>query len=255
MIPRWSTRLARSLGVVAVFAGCDTLRQPLAPDYRSTANSGSGSTPSAPSNPNATAVTYSQINVSWLDNSSNESGFEIYRSISGPTGTFSLLARVGANVTGYSDGSLAPATSFCYRIRAFRTTRSATNYSALSDAACATTLPPPPPPAPPTDLTAEAVIWKVVLMWLPPAGDYDGFVVERCTGLVCADTDFLAIATTDKVTQSYGDYWAASGETYTYRVRAFNAGGNSAPSNTASATACYTILDYDSTYYCSSTPP
>ena len=58
------------------------------------------------------------------------------------------------------------------------------------------------------------------------------------------------IATTGKSVQSYGDYSAAWGTTYTYRVRAFNGAGDSAPSNEASATACFVEMADDGTYYC-----
>ena len=70
----------------------------------------------------------------WVDNSQNEDGFNIERKL-GTTGTFSLLATVGPNVTSYSDNNLADSTIYCYRLNAFN---SAGN-SAYSNEACETT--------------------------------------------------------------------------------------------------------------------
>jgi titin len=51
--------------------------------------------PAAPSSLAATAVSSSQVNLSWIDNSSNESGFYLERSTDGVT--FVQIAVVGAN--------------------------------------------------------------------------------------------------------------------------------------------------------------
>lgn len=187
-----------------------------------------------------------------LDNSIHESGFEVFRSPAGPGGTFTLLARTGANVASYSDSGLVASTQYCYQVRAFQTTGSKTSYSQLSAIACGATPAPPAPPAAPFDLTAEAVTWQIVLLWIDDSADFDGFKIERCESLVCGDADFAVIATTDKTARSYGDYGAgrAGGTTFTYRVRAFNRAGDSAPSNEASATACFVELADDGTYYC-----
>jgi TolB protein len=88
-------------------------------------------------------VSASAIAVSWQDNSTNETGFEVYRSTTGPSGAFALLASTAANVTAYSDGGLSGSSQYCYEVRAVRTRGGKTSYSAFSSAACATTLPPP----------------------------------------------------------------------------------------------------------------
>ncbi len=58
--------------------------------------------PSGPSNLVATIISSSQINLSWQDNSNNETGFVIKRK-TGVSGSYSTIATVGANVTTYSD--------------------------------------------------------------------------------------------------------------------------------------------------------
>ena len=56
------------------------------------------SAPQAPSNLTATAISSSQVDLAWQDNSSNEDGFRIEKSTDGTN--FTLLATVGANATG-----------------------------------------------------------------------------------------------------------------------------------------------------------
>ncbi len=72
----------------------------------STSGRGGGT---APSGLAATAVSSSRIDLGWLDNSTNETSFEVHRSTSGSSGPFALLVTVGANVTTYSNiGLTAP---------------------------------------------------------------------------------------------------------------------------------------------------
>src|SRR3989475_71122 len=99
--------------------------------------------PNAPSNTNAVAMSDSQDNVSWQDNSPNETGFEIHRSTNGPSGAFNLIATTTASAISRADTGLNPSTQYCYKVRAFKKADGHTTYSNFSNAACATTLPPP----------------------------------------------------------------------------------------------------------------
>src|SRR5207237_3246233 len=74
-------------------------------------------TPAAPTNLAATAASSSQINLSWTDNSNNETGFKIERSTNAGV-TFTQIATVGANVTTYPNIGLTPLTAYSYRVRA-----------------------------------------------------------------------------------------------------------------------------------------
>ncbi len=77
----------------------------------------------APSNTSAVGVSESRADVSWQDNSTNEAGFEVHRSTAGPTGSFSVWATTAANTTNYADEGIAASTQYCYKLRAFSTTR------------------------------------------------------------------------------------------------------------------------------------
>ena len=76
-----------------------------------------GTVPAAPSNLVATSLSYSKIGLTWTDNSTNETGFEIWRSTS-PTTGFATIGSVGAGVTSYTDSSVAASTKYYYEVRA-----------------------------------------------------------------------------------------------------------------------------------------
>jgi phosphatidylinositol-3-phosphatase len=73
--------------------------------------------PAAPGNLSATAVSASQINLTWTDNSANETGFHIYRSTNGTT--FVLVGAVGSGTTSFANTGLQRNTKYYYRVRAF----------------------------------------------------------------------------------------------------------------------------------------
>jgi hypothetical protein len=74
--------------------------------------------PVAPSDLAAGAVSQTQIDLSWTDNSDDEDSFEIQRKTG--SGSFSTIATVGAGVTGYNDTGLTPGTTYTYRVRALK---------------------------------------------------------------------------------------------------------------------------------------
>ncbi|QHT69177.1 T9SS type A sorting domain-containing protein [Rhodocytophaga rosea] len=70
---------------------------------------------SAPSNLTATAISGTQINLSWTDNSNNETGFSIERSTMATTG-FVPIATVEANATSFQNTNLPTDAVYYYRI-------------------------------------------------------------------------------------------------------------------------------------------
>jgi len=73
--------------------------------------------PDPPSNLTATAISSSEIDLAWQDNSVDEQGFRIERSLDGFS--FSEIATVGPNVTTYKDTGLTENTFYFYRVSAF----------------------------------------------------------------------------------------------------------------------------------------
>ncbi|MBV5330908.1 fibronectin type III domain-containing protein, partial [bacterium] len=68
--------------------------------------------PAAPTNLIATVISKSQINLTWTDNSGNETGFRIERCKGATCTNFALIATVGANVTSYSNTKLTANTTY-----------------------------------------------------------------------------------------------------------------------------------------------
>ena len=73
--------------------------------------------PVAPDLVTATAVSASEVDITWQDNSSNEVGFAIYRSTDSVN--WLEIANVVANSSSYRDTSASPATSYRYQVGAY----------------------------------------------------------------------------------------------------------------------------------------
>jgi hypothetical protein len=73
--------------------------------------------PAAPSGLSATAISTTQIDISWTDNATNETGFKIERSDRN-NANYVQIATVGADVTSFSDTGLKKNTTYFYRVRA-----------------------------------------------------------------------------------------------------------------------------------------
>ena len=105
--------------------------------------------------------------------------------------------------------------------------------SAYSNVSSDTTDAPPPPPLAPDALSATANgSSRIDLAWQDNSGNEDGFGIERSVdGAIFSPHDSVSANVT-----TYADNGLSAGVTYWYRVYAFNSSGNSADSNTDSAT-------------------
>ncbi len=188
--------------------------------------------PAPPSGLTATAASTSQINLSWTDNATNETGFKIERK-TGSGGTYAQIATVGTDVTSYNDTGLSGATTYYYRVRATNAVGDS-SYSNEANATTSTGL-----PAAPSDLTATAVSSSQIdLSWTDNATNETGFKIERKIG---AGGTYGQIATVAAGVVAYSDTALVVNTTYYYRVRATNAGGDSAYSSEANATTLNVI--------------
>jgi hypothetical protein len=89
-----------------------------------------------------------------------------------------------------------------------------------------------PAPSAPSVLGATAGAMQVALGWTDNSSNESGFIISRSTDNV----SFSDIHTTAADATSYTNTGLTGGQIYYYKVRATNAGGDSADSNTASAT-------------------
>jgi len=177
-------------------------------------------TPISPIDLAAAPVSQTQIDLSWVDRSGNESGFEVTRTGSGST----RVMTVGANVTSFSDTGLAESTEYTYVVRAVNTSGTSTS----TNRALAKTLATPPPA--PTNLTAiGGGFSRIDLAWTASARA-DGYHVFQSTDGV----QFAQVTTA--FTNSAMIFELEPGVTYFFKVRAFNSGGVSGFSNVASST-------------------
>src|SRR5213594_1395014 len=184
---------------------------------------------STPASLIASAVSLSQIALTWQDNSHNESGFEVSRSTAGPTGTFALLISTGAGVTTFGDAGLSPATQYCYKVRAFKVSRPNKSYSQFSTTACATTLTPPLPAAASGVSATPRFGTAINIVWADNSGNETGFRVERAT---TSGGPWTAAGTTSaNATSLDDDQFPGVEQPVCYRVFAFNSDGDSGPSN------------------------
>ncbi len=178
--------------------------------------------PASPSNLSATAVSHSQIDLSWLDNSDNETGFRIERTSDGYSTT------VGANVTGYSDTGLAGSTTYTYKVYAYNVDGDSLEPNPTSSA----TTDPSPGPNPPSHLTATAISAnQIVTVWHDNSGDETGFAIERNDG-----GGYSQVGTVGVNVTSYVDGGLTANTTYTYRVKATGSPEDSDYSNESTET-------------------
>ena len=97
---------------------------------------------------------------------------------------------------------------------------------------------PPTLPAAPTDLTGTADQSGVQLSWVDNASNENGYKIERQTG----GGAYELITTTTADVNSYSDNTVIPETTYTYRVSAYNAAGDSDFSNTITLTTPLSTL-------------
>lgn len=194
--------------------------------YSSEASVTAGVAPAAPSNLVATPVSTSQINLTWTDNSNNETGFKVERRTTG--GSYTQIAVVGANTTTFANSGLSASTSYSYRVRAYNSWGDS-SYS--DEASSITSL-----PAAPTNLAATTLSnTQIQLTWTDNAGNETGFLIERKT----AGGSYVQMDAVGANVTIYTNSGLSSNTTYTYRVRAHNPVGNSAYSNEANAVTTF----------------
>jgi len=183
--------------------------------------------PNAPLNLRATPVSRTQVDLAWTDASDDETGFEIRRSLGGVVTAY----RLAAGTTTFSDTGLPEDTAVACVVRALN----GAGFSTAGNVRTTRTLAPPPaPPSAPADLRAEAVAASQIrLTWRDTSANEQRFEVERSV----AGGSFVPVVTAlPPGTTSFLDGGLRRNTTYTYRVRACNAGGCSAYAGPASAT-------------------
>lgn len=196
--------------------------------YSSSAHTVTPGVPTAPSNLQVATLSDSALRLTWNDNSSDESGFTIYR-LSGET--FVLIGTAEAGATLYDDSELGSATTYYYLVRAYNAQGESDDSNIASGTTDGGSI---SVPTAPSDLLAMAISQsQIQLDWVDHSDNEDGFIVERALDPTLTWTTIDTVAA--DVTQ-YVDMGLPADSTYFYRVRAVNTAGTSTPTNVAGAT-------------------
>ncbi len=194
--------------------------------------------PTGPSNLAATAVSSSQINLSWQDNSTNEKGFKIKRK-NGLNGIYTAIATVGANVTNYADTGIVDGGTRYYAVWAYNDN----GESAYSDEVSAyVSGSNPNPPAAPSNLTTQIGSdpiclggFEIKLNWFDNSNNESGFKIEEkmCQPTCGSFTSRWTVGPNTKTANVRCLSKTIKGYFYYYRIKAYNQYGESAYSNEA----------------------
>ncbi|HET6250034.1 MAG TPA: ELWxxDGT repeat protein [Tepidisphaeraceae bacterium] len=196
-----------------------------------TVSSATTGAPAAPARLAAVAAGGSQsgleVDLSWADNSNNETGFTLQRSLVANFSTIDATFTLAANATAYSDTTVAPSLTYYYRIRSFNAAGNSA-FAAVGPVVVPTTI-----PTAPSGLQLAAVSSSEIdLQWIDNSSNETQFSIERAV----LDGPFIQIGTVAANVTSYADTTAAPNTVYQYRIRALTANSPSGYSNTAQAT-------------------
>jgi RHS repeat-associated protein len=177
-------------------------------------------TPATPS----TSTTVSSINLTWTDNLSNETFYEVQRSTVS-TGPFKNIVMLPANSTSYADVNLQDGTMYYYRIRG----SNKNGKSEFSPVVAISTM-----SAAPVSFVVSATGSSTALSleWLDNSRNETGFQVERATAV---GGPFTLVTTTATNETSYLNTGLTVGTTYYYRIRSICPGNNSVYVNSTGA--------------------
>ncbi len=189
-------------------------------------SSGDTSPPTVPGSFSASAVSSSQIDLSWNASTDNVgvTGYEVERCQGNGCSGFSRIVTVSG--TSYSDPGLQANTPYRYRVRALD---GAGNTSGFAGPVSETTFGggggDTTPPSTPTGLGATPVSSsQISLAWSASTDNVGvtGYDVQRCTGGSCSN--FSQITTVTGT--SFSNTGLSESTTYRYRVRARDGAGN-----------------------------
>ncbi|HEX8912830.1 MAG TPA: fibronectin type III domain-containing protein, partial [Humisphaera sp.] len=190
-------------------------------------------TPLPPTDVAASAAGPNAVSIGWTDQSNNETGFRVERSVDGTT--FETIGLVAPDVTSFLDDGCDEGTTYYYRVSALGGSGEASiglvagaqNANALNRVVTVQT-----PAKAPTGLAAAAASSaRIDLAWTDNSSAETGFKVYRKAG----GGAFALVATLAANSTSFADTTVAEGTGYTYRVVAARGVNESAASNDAAA--------------------
>jgi fibronectin type 3 domain-containing protein len=195
------------------------------------------SLPLAPSNVKPARITSNEVDFTWQDNATNETGYRVFRQVNASSMFFSI-ATLPPGSTSYQDTSATPGTTYAYHVEAFNTA----GYSGDSGALIVTTLTGGPAPAAPTSVVAVPGPGQVALSWASVNGATSYNIYRSTTPGAEGSTPY----TTNDSTNFFTDTGLPGNTTYYYQITAVGGGGEGARSAETSATTASPSLDFSS---------
>lgn len=169
------------------------------------------------------------VTLAWKDHSDDEEGFRVERGevAEGKSDceSYSSLATVVDNTTGYEDDTVEAGKSYCYRVFAYIDTVDSEHPSDAAQVEIPQIEEEPPPAVPPLapgDLVATELDHETILLtWSYDENEtISGFHLERGDEN-CEETSFTEIANPSDLEREYTDTGLTPETTYCYRISAY----------------------------------
>ena len=172
------------------------------------------SAPVSPSGLSVAAISPDEIRLEWTDNTTDETEYVVERKTN--AGDYSVIERLGSNITYYRDFGVVPGTVYTYRISAKN------NYGASSGAEAGVKAMERLPKAP-AGVTARSSTSGIVLKWTDNNNNEKFYAVERREQ---GTSQWIKVGNVSN-SNSYTDASAVSQKTYDYRIYAHGQFGDS----------------------------
>jgi hypothetical protein len=184
--------------------------------------------PLAPTGLAAVAASATQVNLTWVDNATNEASYSVARSADNGATWTTLAPSLAKNSTSFIDTAAVQNTSYQYQVSAANPLGATT-----SNVARVTT--PWAPAVAVTSLTSVATSpTQVNLSWVFGGANVTGFIVNRSSNNGVTWTTLAGALAANA--SSYSDTTAVQATTYQYQVITVNGNNQSAPVNTSVTT-------------------
>ena len=170
-----------------------------------------GLTISAPTNLTATILSETKINLTWKDNSNDETSFKIEQK-SELNSIWKEVGSVKPNTTNFTVDKLKPDILYTFRVISYNSAY----YISSESEECEISI---KALSAPSDLSSKAISSSAInLEWTDNSSGEQGFIIERKSG----ESNFVEIARTGSNVVKYTDNNLDAGKEYHYKVKAFN---------------------------------
>ncbi len=163
------------------------------------------------------------VQITWNDNSANETGYEVYYSTDGVN--FSKIATLSSGATSYAHTGLTEGRTYYYKVRAYKKDGTDISYSQWSDTIPITVL-----PLPPQSVSASREGQNIKVSWQDASSNEKGYVVMRSLD----NSTWTQVASVGADVESFLDTTVSEATEYYYLVKAwagFGAGSSYAESS------------------------